>query len=129
MRKAIVLTTWNHVLYILPATIAQWVFIEKVTLPTEAPPLFEFLWQHVAALAIFDVEYFIWHAIHHKVRVLYRYIHSVHHQYHSPSVWVTQYLHPWELLSIGIFTNTAPILIGAHPLTALSYQIMAIQVS
>ena len=129
VRKAIILTGWNHVLYILPSTIAQWVFIEKINLPTEAPPLFEFLWQHLAAFVIYDFEFFIWHVIHHKVRVLYRYIHSVHHQHHSPNAWTTQYLHPWELISLGTFTNTAPILIGAHPLTALSFKLMAVQVN
>ena len=46
---------------------------------------------NLAALAIFGTEYFTWHVIHYKVRVLKRYIHSVHHQYHCYNVWVSQY--------------------------------------
>jgi cholesterol 25-hydroxylase len=126
--KAIMLTAWNNILYVLPATAAQWVWVDNLVLPAEAPPLFEFLWQHVALLLIFDAEYFAWHWLHHSMRPLYKHVHSVHHQYHSPHAWVTQYLHPYELMSIGLMSNTAPLLLGAHPLTAFSYQIMAIQV-
>ena len=129
VRKAIIQTGWNHVLYILPSTIAQWVFAEKITLPSEAPPLFEFFWHHLAVLVIFDLEVFIHHIILHKVRVLYRNIHYVHHQYYTTNAWVSQYGHPWELVAVGTITATTPILIGTHPLTSLSVLILITQVS
>ena len=129
VRKAIVLTTWNHLLYILPVSIGQWVWTPAESLPTLAPSLWEFCWQQYAALAIFDLEYYIWHSTHHKVRWLYRHIHSVHHQYHAPSSWVTQYLHPWELVSVGIFTTTSPWLFKAHLLTQISFMLLSILVS
>jgi len=126
VRKAVLLTMWNNMVYVLPMAVAQWVYQPLEELPVLAPTLFEFIWQPFAALAILDVEYFIWHVLHHKVRWLYRHVHSVHHQYSSPSSWVTQYLHPWELISNGTFSTTAPWVIGCHPLTEVWYQIFAV---
>jgi cholesterol 25-hydroxylase len=88
IRRAIMLTFWNHVLYILPVSVAQVVWTPPTELPRLAPGLWEFIWQQAAALVIFDFEYYVWHVIHHRVRWLYRNVHSVHHQYSSPSSWV-----------------------------------------
>jgi len=127
--KAVMLTFWNHVMYILPLSVAQWVYQPNAVLPPLAPTVWELIWQPFAAIAIFDIEYFIWHSTHHKVRWLYRHVHSVHHQYSSPSSWVTQYLHPWELISVGVFSTTSPWIIGCHPLTEVWFQMFAILAS
>ena len=37
-------------------------------------------------------------------RSLYKHIHSLHHQYYVPFVWVTQYAHPCELFAVTAFT-------------------------
>ena len=124
--RAVVLTFWNHILYILPLSIGQWVYVPANVLPRLAPTVFEVCWQLVSALAIFDLEYFLWHSLHHKIRWLYRHVHAVHHQYSSPSSWVTQYLHPWELISVGIFSTTSPWIIGCHPLTEIFFQMFSI---
>jgi cholesterol 25-hydroxylase len=130
VRKAITLTMWNHVLYILPVSIAQLVWTADTPLPAAAPKLWEFCWQQYFALVIFDAEYYAWHFVHHKVRFLYRHVHSVHHEYHSPSVWVTQYLHPWELISVGVFSTTSPWWFsGCHPMTQWSFMLFSIYVS
>ena len=129
VRKAVMLTMWNHLVYILPLTIAQWIWTPPSVLPPIAPGLFEMTWQCLAALAIFDFEYFVWHSVHHKVRFLYKHVHAIHHQYHSPNSWVTQYLHPWELISVGFFTTTSPWIIGCHPFTCFVFQQFAIIVS
>jgi len=81
VRHAVVLTLWNHVLYILPVSVAQYVWMPNAELPPGAPGLWEFAWQQVAALVVFDAEYYAWHYLHHRVRWLYRHVHSVHHQY------------------------------------------------
>ena len=81
VRNAMALTIWNHILYILPVSVAQWVWTPATVLPSVAPGLWEFCWQQLAALAIFDLEYFIWHGLHHRYRWLYRHVHSVHHHY------------------------------------------------
>ena len=127
--NAMLLTLWNHLLYILPVSVAQWVWTPDTDLPTLAPTLWSFCWQQYAALAIFDAEYFVWHYAHHKIRPLYRHVHSVHHHYSSPNCWVTQYLHPYELITVGIFTTTSPWWFGAHPLTQWSFMQFSILVS
>lgn len=127
--KAVVLTSWNHLLYILPISVAQWVWTPDTPLPATAPPIWEFLWHQLAALIVFDFEYFAWHATHHKVRFLYKHVHALHHQYHAPHAWVTQYLHPWELISVGIFTTTSPWLFSSHPMTHWSFMLLSILIS
>ncbi|ELT89652.1 hypothetical protein CAPTEDRAFT_95296 [Capitella teleta] len=127
--RAMVLTFWNHILYILPVSIAQWVWTPSEVLPVLAPFLWDFCWHQFAALIVFDFEYFAWHAIHHRVRWLYRNVHALHHEYHSPSSWVTQYLHPWELISVGVFTTTSPWIFSAHFLTQISFMLLGILVS
>lgn len=129
VKKAMALTLWNHIVYILPVSIAQWIWVPPIQLPDKAPGVVEFCWHHFAALAVFDLQYWAWHTLHHKVRFLYRHVHALHHQYHSPSSWVTQYLHPWELLSVGVFTTTSPWVFKAHPMTCWAFQNFAILVS
>uniref|UniRef100_A0AAZ3PAZ9 Fatty acid hydroxylase domain-containing protein n=1 Tax=Oncorhynchus tshawytscha TaxID=74940 RepID=A0AAZ3PAZ9_ONCTS len=38
-------------------------------------------WDVLACLLLFDLQYFVWHVLHHKVPWLYRTIHKVHHRY------------------------------------------------
>lgn len=123
------LTFWNHVLYVLPAAVAQWVWTPNTLLPELAPTLFEFVWHQAAALIVFDFQYYVWHSSHHYFRVLYRNIHAVHHRYHSPFCWVTQYLHPWELITVGFLTTTNTWFFNCHPLTTWSYMLLSIVVS
>ncbi|KAL4227867.1 Cholesterol 25-hydroxylase-like protein [Mactra antiquata] len=125
----LVLTFWNHVLYILPAACAQWVWTPPTPLPDLAPTLFDFVWHQFAALLIFDFQYYVWHWTHHKVRFLYKHVHAIHHRYHAPFVWVTQYLHPWELITVGFLTTTNTWFFNCHPITTWSYMIVSIIVS
>ena len=89
VRHAVVLTVWNHVLYILPVSVAQCVWTPNTELPTLAPRLWDFTWQQCAALVLFDAEYYVWHYVHHRVRWLYRHVHSVHHQYSRSACFST----------------------------------------
>lgn len=123
------LTFWNHVLFILPAAVGQMIWTPPTPLPELAPSWFEFVWQQIASLIVFDFQYFVWHWTHHKVRFLYKHIHSVHHRYHSPFVWVTQYLHPWELVTVGFLTTTNTWFFKCHPMTTWSYMLLSIVVS
>jgi len=47
----------------------------------------------------------------------------------SPSCWVTQYLHPYELVAVGFFTCTCPWLFGSHPMTHWSFMVASIGLS
>lgn len=129
VKNAILLTVWNHLLFILPISMAQLVWTPATTLTTLAPGLWEFCWQQYAALAVFDFEYYVWHWLHHKVRFLYRHVHSIHHHYSSPNAWVTQYLHPYELVTVGIYSTTSSWWFGAHPMTQWSFMLFSIMVS
>ena len=42
---------------------------------------------------VFDACYFAWHRLHHVSPLLYKHIHSVHHEYRAPFCWVTQHEH------------------------------------
>lgn len=123
------LTFWNHVLFVLPAAVGQWIWAPPTPLPHLAPTLLEFVWHQIASLVIFDFQYYVWHWSHHKVRFLYKHIHAVHHRYNSPFVWVTQYLHPWELVTVGFLTTTNSWFLQCHPLTTWSYMLLSIMVS
>ncbi|CAD5123150.1 unnamed protein product [Dimorphilus gyrociliatus] len=121
IERAVLLTLWNNMVWTLPITMAQWAFTPNEVLPKVAPTLFEFIWQHFAALAMFDFFYFTWHSIHHKVRFLYKHCHAVHHEYYVCNSWVTQYLHPWELICVGFFTYSSVMIFNPHPMTKWSY--------
>ncbi|XP_074644227.1 cholesterol 25-hydroxylase-like protein 1, member 2 [Tubulanus polymorphus] len=127
--KAVIQTAWNQVLYILPATIAQYLWTPPTPLPPTAPSMWEFTWQMIAMLIIFDFQYFVWHMMHHKSRFLYKCFHSLHHQYNSPFSWVTQYLHPWELITVGFFTTVNPWIFKCHPLTTWIWNYLNIVIS
>ena len=127
--NALRLTFWNHVIYIFPAAASQWVWTPSSILPELAPTLAEFVWHQIAAIVIFDFQYFVWHLTHHKIRFLYKRVHAVHHEYHAPFVWTTQYLHPWELITVGFLTTTNTWFFNCHPLTIWSYMVLSIVVS
>ena len=57
-------------------------------LPLTAPSLAEFVLHVGLSLFVFDFCFFVWHKNHHQSRVLYRHIHSLHHEYYAPFVWV-----------------------------------------
>ena len=129
LRRVMSRNGWNMILYVAPFATAEWIWRKPTVLPPLAPSVFEIVWQNFAALAVFDFEFFIWHFIHHKVRFLYKHIHSIHHQYHSPNGWVAQYVHPFELLTLGFFSTTSPWVIGCHPLTTFIFQHFMVAIS
>ncbi|XP_071105349.1 cholesterol 25-hydroxylase-like protein 1, member 2 [Haliotis cracherodii] len=123
------LTFWNHVLFILPAAMAQWIWTPPTVMPDLAPTLFEFVWHQAASVLIFDFQYYVWHYTHHKFRFLYKQVHALHHRYSSPFTWVTQYLHPWELVTVGFLTTTNTWFFNSHCLTTWSYMVFSVFIS
>ena len=67
--------------------------------------------------------------MHHRNRRLYKWCHIVHHEFSSPSAWSTEYLHPWELLCVGVYNGVLPQLFGAHWLTAMGLSFFNIYMS
>lgn len=127
--RALRVTFLNNFLLILPATIAQCIWVPPTPMQAEAPSVQEFFVQIFLMLVLFDFQYWIWHTTHHKTRWLYRNFHALHHQFHSTFSWTTQYLHPWELFSVGFFTTVDGWFFQCHPLTFWGFMILNIYAS
>ncbi|KAM6986527.1 cholesterol 25-hydroxylase-like protein 2 [Aplochiton taeniatus] len=123
------LTMYNNLLYIFPATVAQWLWRPPTPLPHEAPPLWAFLLGILGCTVVFDFQYYLWHLLHHRVGWLYRTFHAVHHQYSQPFSLVTQYLSGWELCSVGFWATVDPVLLQCHCLTTWGFMVFNIYVS
>lgn len=70
VKQTMWVTFMNHVLYILPASIAQWVWQPPTPLEPIAPTLFDYVWQLLACWLLFDTYYGVIHALFHKVNQL-----------------------------------------------------------
>jgi sterol desaturase/sphingolipid hydroxylase (fatty acid hydroxylase superfamily) len=117
VRHCVSLTMWNRMLFVLPISIAQWVWTPPTVFSRRAPPLFEFLWQMCASMVLLDMLIYISHVLFHRIKFLYRHVHSVHHRFVYTSSWVSIYVHPVEQLVFGILATISPILVGTQPLT------------
>ncbi|KAL6076231.1 Cholesterol 25-hydroxylase-like protein [Balamuthia mandrillaris] len=148
--RALALTMWNQLICVMPLVFMGIYFGSKygvlvegadeeemarlgnrVYLPREAPHslVVDVGLKLVFCMLLFDMLYWAWHWTFHKVPYLYRTVHSVHHRYSSPFSWVTQYVHPVELLFTGFFSFLTPILVGCHPLTSWLWIPISIYIS
>ncbi|KAM3591396.1 uncharacterized protein V6R79_001380 [Siganus canaliculatus] len=115
----------NHLVFIFPLTLVHW-YLRPVLLPQVAPPLPQLMLQVLSCLLLFDFQSFCWHLLHHRVPLLYRTFHKVHHTFSSTSALTTQHSGPWETLSLGFFAAANPVLLGCHPLTELAFFLLNI---
>jgi cholesterol 25-hydroxylase len=106
-----------------------WEQCDGMRLPSLAPRLDELLLHVAACFVIFDAAYGLWHWLHHRSPLLYKHIHSIHHEYHAPFAWVTQHEHALELLPVSLWSMTVPIGLGVHPLTQWVWLFAAIWAS
>ncbi|KAI7802725.1 cholesterol 25-hydroxylase-like protein 1, partial [Triplophysa rosa] len=117
-------TLYNHLLLVLPAAAAQWMWRPPIPLPEQAPTLLELAVGVVGNLLLFDFQYFVWHLLHHRVPWLYRTFHKVHHKNTATFALTTEYSGAWETLSLGFFAAVNPMLLGAHPMTEMLFHIL-----
>ncbi|XP_007903571.1 cholesterol 25-hydroxylase-like protein 2 [Callorhinchus milii] len=122
-------TGYNHVLFVFPATVAQWYWRPPLPLVEEAPPVSEFLIGIVSCTILFDFQYYIWHVLHHRVRWLYTTFHAIHHEFSAPFSWSTQYLSAWELISLGFWASIDAVLLQCHSLTGFAFMVAVIWIS
>ncbi|XP_057674590.1 cholesterol 25-hydroxylase-like protein 2 [Corythoichthys intestinalis] len=122
-------TIYNHLLYVFPAAVAQWLWRPPTPLPQQAPTLWEFCLGILGCLVVFDFQYYLWHLLHHRVPWLYRTFHAVHHEYRRPFSLVTQYLSGWELVSVGLWATVDPVLLRCHCLTTWGFMVFNVYVS
>ncbi|XP_007906288.1 cholesterol 25-hydroxylase-like protein 1, member 1 [Callorhinchus milii] len=129
MAQCIWQAVFNHLVYIFPAVIINWFWRPPSPLPDTAPTFAEFLVGILSCLLVFDFQYYFWHKLHHNNRWLYKTFHAIHHNHVSPFSWSTQYLGGWELLTVGFWSNTTPLLFKCHPLTTWGFMLISIWMS
>uniref|UniRef100_UPI00398E8C97 cholesterol 25-hydroxylase-like protein 1, member 1 n=1 Tax=Pristiophorus japonicus TaxID=55135 RepID=UPI00398E8C97 len=120
---------FNHLVYVLPAVGINWLWRPPAPLPATAPTSAQFLSGVVSCLLVFDFQYYVWHRLHHGNRWLYKAVHSIHHDYMLPFSWASQYLGGWELLTLGFWSNTTPLLLKCHPLTTWAFMLLSVWMS
>lgn len=119
---------YMHAVFIFPLTVAHWAW-RRVALPALAPTVACLARDILACLLLFDMQYFLWHLLHHKVPWLYRTFHKAHHRYTSTFALSTEHSGAWETLSLGFFAAVNPFLLGCHPLTELLFFVLNIFLS
>ncbi|XP_060709646.1 cholesterol 25-hydroxylase-like protein 1, member 1 [Hemiscyllium ocellatum] len=120
---------FNHLFYVLPGVAINWFWDPSAPLPVRAPTFTQFLTGVLSCLLVFDFQYYCWHLLHHKSRWLYKNLHAIHHEYVAPFSWATQYLGGWELLTVGFWSSTTPLLFKCHPLTMWAFMLLSVWMS
>ncbi|KAL7383822.1 hypothetical protein ABVT39_018269 [Epinephelus coioides] len=110
----------NHVCFIFPLSVVQW-YWRPVFAPTLAPEMLSVVKDLLACLLLFDMQYFLWHLLHHKVPWLYHVFHKEHHIYMATFALTTENTSVWEMLSLAFFTGLNPALLDCHPLTEMLF--------
>ncbi|KAM9323783.1 cholesterol 25-hydroxylase-like protein [Gastrophryne carolinensis] len=121
-------TIYSHLVFIFPMTVAYW-YWRPVNLPPLAPKLHRMVLDIIACLLIFDFQYFTWHLLHHKIPWLYKNFHKTHHKYTATFSLASHYISTWEMLSVGLFANVGPMILGCHPMTEMAVFIIHLYLS
>ncbi|KAM9568015.1 LOW QUALITY PROTEIN: cholesterol 25-hydroxylase-like protein 1, member 2 [Salvelinus alpinus] len=116
----------NHMLLVLPASVAQLTWRPPVTLPDQVPTLVELITGVTGNLLLFDFQYFIWHLLHHWLYITF---HAIHHNYSAPFVLATQCLGGWELVTVCFWTTLNPVMLRCHLLTTWVFMVLHVYVS
>ncbi|MBN3307817.1 C25L1 protein, partial [Amia calva] len=108
---------YKYVVFVIPAVVVNSFVMPSSPLHTRAPSVLELATGVLGCLLLFDFQYYLWHLVHHKNRYLYRSVHSYHHSYTAPFSWTTQHLSVVEMMTVGFWIQTNPLLLACHPLT------------
>ncbi|XP_063302434.1 cholesterol 25-hydroxylase-like protein 1, member 1 [Pelobates fuscus] len=119
----------NHLVYVFPVVTVIWLCMPPPPLPDTAPSVCTLLGEVFGCLLLFDFQYFVWHILHHKNHWLYKKVHAIHHKYIAPFSWSSQNLGGYELMTVGFWSSTNPIMLGCHPLTAWVCNLISIWMS
>ncbi|KAM4038466.1 cholesterol 25-hydroxylase-like protein 1, member 1 [Anomaloglossus baeobatrachus] len=119
----------NHVIYVFPVVFLNWLWMPPVFLPVSAPSICTLLGEVLGCLLLFDLQYFIWHVLHHKNLWLYKKVHAIHHEYVAPFSWSSQNLSGYELMTVGFWSTMNPLQLGCHPLTSWTCNLISIWMS
>ncbi|XP_071336509.1 cholesterol 25-hydroxylase-like protein [Trachinotus anak] len=118
----------NHVCFIFPLSVGYW-YLKPVVSPPVAPAVLVVVKDVLACLLLFDMQYFFWHLLHHKLYWLYRVFHKEHHFYTATFSLATEDTSVWEMLSLSFFATLNPVLLDCHPLSEMLFFITNIYLS
>ncbi|KAM9345140.1 cholesterol 25-hydroxylase-like protein [Symphorus nematophorus] len=119
---------YNHACFIFPLSVVHW-YLRPVNSPPLAPEMLTVVGDVLACLLLFDMQYFLWHLLHHNVPWLYQTFHKEHHNYKATFSLTTEYTGVWEMLNLSFFTTLNPALLGCHPLTQMLFYIVNMYLS
>ncbi|KAM9392144.1 cholesterol 25-hydroxylase [Pholidichthys leucotaenia] len=114
---------YRYVTVVLPVT-ALHNAVRSPDLPEEAPSCRRLLVEVAACLLLFDALFFAWHYCMHRVPWLYRSIHRLHHQRHSPFALAAQDTGTVEFLSQLLLALGSVQVVGCHPLSELAFHLL-----
>ncbi|XP_067879364.1 cholesterol 25-hydroxylase-like protein [Heterodontus francisci] len=119
---------YNHGLFIFPVTLVCQGLRPQPWIP-QAPTVLQLVTGVALCLLLFDLLFFLWHLLHHRVPLLYRWLHSLHHQHGSTFSLSAQYASAWEILCLQLLAVSTPCLLTCHPLTEMTFFLLNIWLS
>ncbi|KAE8617047.1 hypothetical protein XENTR_v10008967 [Xenopus tropicalis] len=120
---------FNHLFYVIPGILLNWFWMPSTVLPATAPTVCTLFVEMLGCLLLFDFQYYIWHFLHHKNLWLYKKVHAIHHKYSAPFSWSSQNLGGYELMTLGFWSSTNPLILGCHPLASWACSLLSIWMS
>ncbi|XP_078286019.1 cholesterol 25-hydroxylase-like protein 1, member 1 [Rhinoraja longicauda] len=129
MARCLSLALSNHLLLALPAAALRGWWDPSAPLPRAAPTLCQLLAGALSCLLVFDLQYYVWHVVHHASGRLYWAVHSPHHRYTAPFSLASQQLGPGELLAVSFWSTTTPLILKVHPLAAWLSMVLSVWLS
>lgn len=114
--------------YAVLNAIAWFTSPHHITMPDQAPTIWEFARDFAISLLVGDFLVYVEHITHHKIRFLYRHVHCVHHSYkHDLFSWAASWVHPIEQLCFALCMVAYPWLLNpVHPLTLWAFEFVFI---
>ncbi|XP_072984185.1 very-long-chain aldehyde decarbonylase GL1-8-like isoform X1 [Typha latifolia] len=126
-RRCIVRLIMYHVCVNLPVIIFSYPAFRYMGLKSSLPlpPWTVILSQIVLYFILEDFVFYWGHRLLHT-KLLYKHIHSVHHEYATPFGLTSEYAHPAEILFLGFATFIGPALTGPHLFTLWLWMILRV---
>ena len=107
-------------LLVLNAKFHPW----ALEVPSAAPTLPSFVAQVALLMIVGEFLTYWWHRLEHGNRLVFKYVHYMHHRVESPlTIWTNFVVHPVEGLMVMLCLYVPPLALGVHPLVMVAYAI------
>ncbi|XP_038560660.1 cholesterol 25-hydroxylase-like [Micropterus salmoides] len=115
---------YRYLTTVLPATAVFQTLRSPGPLPELAPSCWQLFVEVFSCFLLFDMLFFMWHFSMHRVPGLYKRIHQLHHQHHTPFALAAQDASSAELLSLLLLALTSSWVVGCHPLSEAFFHLI-----